>query len=81
MNGKIQVHMGPHGIPDSERYYLGTTAKSATDSSGVVDHIAFLASDPEAFRKRFDRSASRRATATFRSSSCTRPSSRTRTAS
>ncbi len=55
VNGKIQVHMGPHGIPDAERYYLGTTAKSATDSSGVVDHIAFLASDPEAFKERFDR--------------------------
>ena len=23
VNGKIQVHMGPHGIPNSELYYLG----------------------------------------------------------
>jgi catechol 2,3-dioxygenase-like lactoylglutathione lyase family enzyme len=54
VNGKIQVHMGPHGIPDTERYYLGTTPRSVTDNAGVVDHIAFLATDPEAFRTRFD---------------------------
>jgi catechol 2,3-dioxygenase-like lactoylglutathione lyase family enzyme len=55
VNGKVQVHMGPHGIPNAELYYLGTTPKSASDNSGVVDHIAFLASDPAAFKKRFDR--------------------------
>lgn len=54
VNGKIQVHMGPHGIADAERYYLGTTPRSVTDNAGVVDHIAFLATDPAAFRKRFD---------------------------
>jgi catechol 2,3-dioxygenase-like lactoylglutathione lyase family enzyme len=53
VNGKIQVHMGPHGIPNSELYYLGTTPKSATDNTGVVDHIAFLATEPEKFDKRF----------------------------
>ena len=46
VGGKVQVHMGPHGIPHAERYYLGTTAASATDNSGVVDHIAFVATDP-----------------------------------
>ncbi len=55
VNGKVQVHMGPHGIPDAGRYYLGTTQESATGNSGVVDHIAFLATEPEAFRQRFDR--------------------------
>jgi catechol 2,3-dioxygenase-like lactoylglutathione lyase family enzyme len=54
VNGRIQVHMGPHGIADAGRYYLGTTPRSGTDNAGVVDHIAFLATDPEAFRKRFD---------------------------
>jgi catechol 2,3-dioxygenase-like lactoylglutathione lyase family enzyme len=54
VNGKIQVHMGPHGIPNSELYYLGTTSKSAIDNTGVVDHIAFLATEPEKFNKRFD---------------------------
>jgi catechol 2,3-dioxygenase-like lactoylglutathione lyase family enzyme len=54
VNGKVQVHMGPHGIPNSEHYYLGTAAHSATDNSGVVDHIAFLATEPEGFARRFD---------------------------
>src|SRR5215475_11705188 len=54
VNGKIQVHMGPHGIPNSELYYLGTTPRSATDNTGVVDHIAFLATEPAAFAERFD---------------------------
>ena len=53
VNGKIQVHMGPHDIPDSSRYYLGTTAASATNNAGVVDHVAFLATDPEGFARRF----------------------------
>jgi catechol 2,3-dioxygenase-like lactoylglutathione lyase family enzyme len=36
VNGKIQVHMGPDGIP------------------GVVDHIAFVASEPGGFIRRFE---------------------------
>jgi len=54
VGGKIQVHMAPHGIPNSELYYVGTTAASATDNTGVVDHIAFLATEPESFARRFE---------------------------
>ena len=54
VGGKIQVHMAPHGIPNSELYYVGTTAASATDNTGVVDHIAFLATEPEGFARRFE---------------------------
>ena len=54
VGGKIQVHMGPHGIPNSELYYLGTTAASATDNTGIVDHIAFLATEPKSFAERFE---------------------------
>jgi catechol 2,3-dioxygenase-like lactoylglutathione lyase family enzyme len=54
VNGKIQVHMGAHGIPNAELYYFGTTPASATDNSGSVDHIAFLASEPEIFARRFE---------------------------
>lgn len=50
--GKIQVHMGPHGIPNSELYYLGTPKNAATDQSGVIDHIAFAATEPETFTRR-----------------------------
>lgn len=53
INGKIQVHMGPAGIKNQEMYYLGTPKNAASDHAGVVDHIAFLASDPEGFVKRF----------------------------
>jgi catechol 2,3-dioxygenase-like lactoylglutathione lyase family enzyme len=51
--GRIWVHMGQHGIPNAELYYRGTPKNAAQDNSGVVDHIAFLATDPEAFRDRF----------------------------
>jgi len=47
VNGKIQVHMGLDGIPDEATYYFGTSSKSARDNAGVVDHIAFQATDPE----------------------------------
>ena len=57
VNGKIQVHMGPHGIPNADLYYLGTPKNAVTDQSGVVDHIAFLATDPEEFRQRLVRHA------------------------
>jgi len=54
MNGKVRVHMGPHGIPNSDLYYLGTRAGSSTRDSGVIDHIAFVATEPEAFSARFE---------------------------
>jgi catechol 2,3-dioxygenase-like lactoylglutathione lyase family enzyme len=47
VGGKVQVHMGPHGIPDSDLYYLGSSPASATDNTGTVDHIAFVATDPK----------------------------------
>jgi catechol 2,3-dioxygenase-like lactoylglutathione lyase family enzyme len=53
VNGKIQVHMGPHGIANADQYYLGTRADAATDQTGVVDHIAFLATEPGQFVRRF----------------------------
>ncbi len=55
VNGRIQVHMGPHGIPNSELYYLGTPRNAATDNSGVVDHIAFAATEPARFIEKLKR--------------------------
>lgn len=52
VNGKIQVHMGPHGIPNADLYYLGTPPNAKTDQSGVVDHIAFAATEPREFTER-----------------------------
>ena len=51
--GKIWVHMGQHGVPNAELYYRGTPKDAAVSNSGVVDHIAFAADDPEEFRDRF----------------------------
>ena len=49
VNGKIQVHMAQAGVPNARLYYLGSPKDAAIDNSGVVDHIAFLASDPDQF--------------------------------
>ena len=49
INGKIQVHMAQAGVDNAELYYLGTPKNAATNNSGVIDHIAFLASDPDRF--------------------------------
>lgn len=54
-NGKIQVHMGQAGVPDAELYYLGSPKSAASDNSGVIDHVAFLATDPEKFIEIFRR--------------------------
>src|SRR5262249_31104850 len=44
--------MGQDGIEHAEPYYLGTPKGAATDHAGVVDHIAFLATDPAGFSRR-----------------------------
>ena len=46
--------MGQHGVPNAELYYRGTPRDAAVSNSGVVDHIAFVATDPESFRQRFE---------------------------
>lgn len=51
-DGKIWVHMGPHGIPHADVHYKGSPKDAATSNSGVVDHIAFGARDPDEFRDR-----------------------------
>jgi len=55
INGKIQVHMAQGGVPNSELYYLGSPKNAATSNSGVIDHIAFLATDPDNFVKRLQK--------------------------
>jgi catechol 2,3-dioxygenase-like lactoylglutathione lyase family enzyme len=50
-NGKIQVHMAQAGVPNSQLYYLGSPKNAAKDNSGVIDHVAFLATDPDGFVK------------------------------
>jgi hypothetical protein len=38
-------------VPNSELYYLGSPKNAAKDNSGVIDHVAFLATDPDRFVK------------------------------
>ncbi len=52
VSGKIQVHMGPDGIPGEASLYFGTSARSARDNAGVVDHIAFQGTDPGELARR-----------------------------
>jgi catechol 2,3-dioxygenase-like lactoylglutathione lyase family enzyme len=52
VNGKVQVHMGLDGVPAQAAYYYGTTASSARDNAGVVDHIAFQGTDAEGMVQR-----------------------------
>ncbi len=47
VGGRVQVHVGLDDVPDQDSLYLGTSAASASDNSGVVDHIAFEGTDPE----------------------------------
>lgn len=55
VNGKIQVHLAQGGVPNSELYYLGSPKNAATTNSGVVDHIAFLATEPEKLNTWFEK--------------------------
>jgi len=50
---RTQVHIGLDGIPGEQSYYFGTTARSARDNAGVVDHIAFQGTDAQAMAQRF----------------------------
>lgn len=54
VDGGIQVHMGPRGTADAQHPCYGKTERSATHDTGVIDHIAFVASEPESFARRFD---------------------------
>ncbi|MCC7486593.1 MAG: VOC family protein [Burkholderiales bacterium] len=53
VDGKIQVHLAQAGVPNSALYYLGSPRNAARNNSGVIDHIAFLATDPGGFVERF----------------------------
>ncbi len=53
INGSIQVHLGPSNIPNREKYYLGTGEHAANGQTGVIDHVAFMAHQPEEFVAKF----------------------------
>ncbi len=47
VNGGVQVHLAPANIDNKELYFLGTPPDAADDNSGVIDHVAFVATDHE----------------------------------
>ena len=47
VGGKIQVHTGLDAAPETTGQDFGTSATSARDNAGVVDHIAFQGTDAE----------------------------------
>lgn len=53
VNGSIQVHIGLSNISNREHYYLGTPAHAVDEQTGVIDHVAFQAEDPQSFIARF----------------------------
>jgi catechol 2,3-dioxygenase-like lactoylglutathione lyase family enzyme len=53
VNGKVQVHMGQAGVSNADVYFIGSPRNAATDHAGVIDHIAFLATEPGQFVRRF----------------------------
>ena len=53
INGSIQVHMGPSNIPNREKYYIGTPPDAVNGQTGVIDHVAFLAEEPNGFIQKF----------------------------
>ena len=52
VSGKVQIHMGPDGIADQARYYLGSAPGVAKDNAGVIDHIAFQGTRPDELAQR-----------------------------
>jgi len=55
VDGTALVHVGLHGVENSTLYYIGSPENAATDNAGVIDHVAFLATDPQAMIERFER--------------------------
>jgi catechol 2,3-dioxygenase-like lactoylglutathione lyase family enzyme len=54
VNGTPQIHMGPAQVENQELFYVGTPPDAVSGQSGVIDHVAFLATDPTGMRQRLD---------------------------
>jgi len=46
LDGAALVHVGLGGVEQANLYYIGSPDGAATDNAGVIDHIAFIATDP-----------------------------------
>jgi catechol 2,3-dioxygenase-like lactoylglutathione lyase family enzyme len=55
VQGTALVHVALHGVENSELYYIGSPADAPTNNAGVIDHVAFVATDPQNMIERFER--------------------------
>lgn len=46
---EAQVHLAPSAVENASLYFIGSSENSAAADTGVIDHVAFLAKDPEQF--------------------------------
>ena len=53
IDGKALVHVALHGVEQADLYYIGSPKDAATDNAGVIDHIAFVATDPAKMASHF----------------------------
>ena len=49
VGAEAQVHLAPHEVDNASLYFIGSPPNAAKDNSGVIDHVAFLAHEPQAF--------------------------------
>ena len=53
LDGEALVHVGQAGVDRSDLYYIGSPGGAASDNAGVIDHIAFIATNPAAMAAHF----------------------------
>lgn len=46
---EAQVHLAPSAVDNASLYFIGSPEDAAKTNSGVIDHVAFLAHDPQGF--------------------------------
>lgn len=54
VGGQVQIHMGPANRAEFAAFYASPMIDGNAGQSGVIDHVAFAASDPRGVRKRLD---------------------------
>lgn len=54
LNGVAHIHMGPAQVEHQELFYASDASRAVDGQTGVIDHIAFLATDPRGVRRRLE---------------------------
>lgn len=51
---EAQVHLAPNSVDNASLYFIGSPNDAAMENSGVIDHVAFLAHDPESVMRHLE---------------------------